>query len=205
METTREGQEAAVWSRRRDETPVAYAAFVCYRDLGAKRTIVAVARELGKSESLLRRWAHRHEWRERVWAWDASQARDAEAVVRAEYQEALRRQLQAADRLERLGMAKLSGLVRRDPVSGELSLDPAVTVPHAISICRLGLEMRREVRPIMDAAGDEEQPPDELPGLTDQELSEFIALAKERAQGTTEGDHDADDTGATNERTVSEG
>jgi hypothetical protein len=205
MEATREGQEAAVWLRRRDETPVAYAAFVCYRDLGVKRTVVGVARELGKSESLLRRWARRHDWAERAWAWDLSQAQDAEAVMRAGYREALRRQFDDADGLRRLAMAKFSGLVRRDPVSGELGLDPAVTVSQAISICKLSLEMRRDMRPVLETAVDEEQPRGQLPEMTDRELIEVIALAKERAQGKTEGDHDADDTEAIDERAVSEG
>ncbi len=121
------------WERRQDESAQAYAAFTVYRDLGAARTLIAAAQQLGKNYSLIRRWADRHHWQERVYAWDRTQARADEAAIRQQRDEMVRRQMQDADRLQRLAMAKITTLVSRNPQTGELTLDPAVTPQQAVS------------------------------------------------------------------------
>lgn len=59
------------WDRRADETPVAYAAFTEYLDMGGERSTEHVARKLGKSNTLIGRWCTRHDWVERSRAWDS--------------------------------------------------------------------------------------------------------------------------------------
>ena len=59
-----------IWERQPKESSQAYEAFVTYRDLGAGRTLIDVARELRKSYSLVRRWADAANWSARAAAWD---------------------------------------------------------------------------------------------------------------------------------------
>jgi len=72
------GTEVRPWERLPKESPPAFEAFACYRDLGARRSFVAVARQVGKDESLIRRWADRHGWKERVWQYDLFSDREAQ-------------------------------------------------------------------------------------------------------------------------------
>ena len=183
--------EPKAWDRLVQESPKAYAAFRAYLDLGAERTFVAAAKALGKNTSLLRRWAVRHDWKERVHAWDIAQARDDEAALREERDEALRNLVRDADRLQRIGMARLARLVIRDPLTGEATLDPAVSVTDACRICELSLKM---LRSLLTPSG----PPDagepvgsEIGRLPDSELREIIALARQRAKGSKEESRDA--------------
>ena len=59
-----------VWTRRDDETPVAYEAFREYLNQGPKRSAAAVGEALGKSTTLMERWCAAHDWRARVLAHD---------------------------------------------------------------------------------------------------------------------------------------
>lgn len=62
--------EPLLWERREGESGQAWEAFRTFRDLGETRTLAAVAQELRKSDSLIRRWAKTHEWKKRVLAYD---------------------------------------------------------------------------------------------------------------------------------------
>ena len=80
----------APWERQPKETPQAFEAFAIYRDmgydadgyLGGNRTHRAVAKQLGKSETLISRWSSQHNWLDRCAAWDAEQDR----ILRKEQQ-----------------------------------------------------------------------------------------------------------------------
>lgn len=63
----------AVWLKRANEHPRAYAAFKVYRDMGPERSIKKVVRSHGKAKATLETWSRRHGWQERVAAWDADQ------------------------------------------------------------------------------------------------------------------------------------
>ena len=106
------------WERMSGESGAAYAAFLAYRDMGATRTYVATARSLRRHESLLRRWATRHRWRERAWRWDVQQERQDEAVVRQQREGALRDRLDDVDRMARASLLYFRTMVRRDPEIG---------------------------------------------------------------------------------------
>ena len=62
----------AAWYRRPDESVVAHAAFVRYRDLGVRRTVRASTETPERSSSVIHveRWAVRHRWLERAAVWD---------------------------------------------------------------------------------------------------------------------------------------
>ena len=59
------------WERRDNESTQAYEAFSIYRSQGAKRSHEKVARESGKNIALMSRWSSRHDWVDRVRAYDA--------------------------------------------------------------------------------------------------------------------------------------
>lgn len=66
------------------ESAKAFAAFSVYLNLGPERSLAAVARELAKSEQLLKRWSARHDWPARVQAHAAHLAtveREAQEVI----------------------------------------------------------------------------------------------------------------------------
>ena len=61
------------WLRHPDETAKAYAAFRCYRDLGAQRSLVKVGQKWGAIRTLIERWSHKHAWVIRARLWDEHQ------------------------------------------------------------------------------------------------------------------------------------
>ena len=184
--------DAKPWDRQKGEAPVAYQAFVVYRDLGAARTFVAAANALGKDPSLVRRWAARYDWRDRTWAWDVAQAREAEDTLRQQREESLRRQARDADQLQRLAMARLSGLVHRDRETGEVRLDDSVRPRDAVAIYKWGVELEDRITGRAEAKAPEDVTEQELKRMTTEQLREFLALAKERAGDEAE-DDDGDD------------
>jgi len=191
------------WERRPEESAEAYAGFLAYRDLGTKRTVRDAAVQIGKSAGLLARWCHRHSWRARAYAWDLEQDREAEAALRQARQRSLERQAQDADRLQRLAMARLGRLVRRDPESGELTLDPEVSIQDAVRIYRLGLEIEQTLPspPGPDAA--EEVDTDELRRMTDEQLRQLVRLARRRAGEP--GEEEESEHAATEETSIKRG
>jgi len=173
--------ETQAWEQQPGESPVAHEAFQVYLRLCARRTFAAAARQLRKQKSLIRRWARRHSWRDRAYLWDLAQARQTEAAVAQEREADLRRQLQDANRVQRLSMAKISSLVIRDPETGEPALSPNVTVADAIRLYRLGLEIQR-CQLSSTAPGDAAATDQSLETLSDPELQQVIQLARERAE-----------------------
>ena len=64
------------WERQPYETNDAYAAFLLFRDMGPfGRSIRAVARQIGRTPTVPRRWHQQYLWEERAGAWDDDQRR----------------------------------------------------------------------------------------------------------------------------------
>lgn len=61
-----------IWERLPTDTDKSFEAFVIYRDLQAKRTLIAVAERLQKSYTIIRRWSTANDWVNRVAAFDKS-------------------------------------------------------------------------------------------------------------------------------------
>jgi hypothetical protein len=59
------------WDQQPKESSKAFQAFITYRDMGLKRSCQKVATELKKSLSAIHELSKRHNWQERVTAWDA--------------------------------------------------------------------------------------------------------------------------------------
>jgi hypothetical protein len=64
------GQTAEPWDRQTNEGVQAFEAFMTYRDMGLHRSHAKVSVALGKSTTLMNRWAKTHEWRKRSVAYD---------------------------------------------------------------------------------------------------------------------------------------
>jgi len=169
-----------------EESAAAYAAFVTYRDMGPERSFVGAARLLGRHESLPRRWAKRHRWQERVWQWDLEQARQAESELRQHRETVLRERLADLDRMGRACLAFFRTMVRRDPETGEISFDVRFTPQVALRFLELALRAQGAFdKPARDEKSERE-PPMDLFGLADAELTELIDLARERADQSNE-------------------
>lgn len=86
--------ETPSYNRLPDETAKAYEAFSVYRDMGMERTKEAVSEKLSKSGTLIRRWASKYNWDDRVLDWDAEQdllrQKEAIAARRKEHRENLK-------------------------------------------------------------------------------------------------------------------
>jgi hypothetical protein len=73
------------WDQQPKESSRAFAAFVVYRDMGHKRSCNAVAQQLKLNHSTVLEFSKRHNWQERVRAWDTqvdkeNQQRQIEAI-----------------------------------------------------------------------------------------------------------------------------
>jgi hypothetical protein len=169
------------WHRLPKESGIAYERFVIFRDLGPTRTIAAAARAVGKCPSLLYRWADRHQWWDRVLTFDLAQQRDQEMNARHRTQEAAERWVRYADRLERLGMAAMGGVVSRDPQTGESGIDPSVKVRDAVAIIKLVLQIHDRLAAVAPPPLDGNALESKLLNMSDAEIEEAVTLL-ERAQ-----------------------
>lgn len=66
--------EVDLWERQPGEGPKPWEAFVIYRDM-PDRALRKVAKQLGKSLTIVGRWSSEWNWLERVAAWDNEQDR----------------------------------------------------------------------------------------------------------------------------------
>jgi len=169
------------WGQQPGESLKAYVAFVTYRGQGRERSLPATAQQVGKHLSLLKRWSARYRWRDRVFAWDISQAREAEEALRRQRQESLERQSREIDQLQRLAMARFAALVRRDAQTGENTLDPSITPRDALAILKFVVEQQDRLAQTTPAEPAEDLTERELRRMTTEQLHELLALVKERA------------------------
>ena len=95
------------WERQPGESGPAFEAFAAYRDMGEKRTISAVARQLNKSGTLCHRWKLKYDWRARADAYDASIAEEAIKQVVADRKKMQERHIKMSLQLQRKAMEAL--------------------------------------------------------------------------------------------------
>ena len=69
------------------ESAAAYEAFVCYLELGRKRTMKKVAKIVGEPEPMISQYGKRYAWTKRAAAWDADQIRQRFDEVRKKREE----------------------------------------------------------------------------------------------------------------------
>jgi hypothetical protein len=149
------------------ESAKAFAAFSLYLNLGAERSLAAVAQKLSKSEQLLKRWSAKFDWPARVAAHAAHYAiieREAvEAVARGKAAEWEKRETQLRETEwsmhERAIAAAKRGLdayMDKDKVYANLA-DIARMLEIASKLGRLATGL--------DKSNGEQRDGDDLPGL----------------------------------------
>lgn len=148
------------WSRLPKESPEAFAAFICYRDLGiAERSTARVAQECRKTKGLMDRWSRTHGWVSRAAAWDshldrvAQQATEKARGEMAERQVRLGRALQgrAAQGLSSIKPEKLKATEVAALAKAGVDIERvAAGEPTAIQENRISEESRAKLRGIFD-------------------------------------------------------
>lgn len=127
------------YDRLPKESDPAWEAFVMYRDMGLGRSLGKVARQLGKSKTLLDRWSQKNRWRVRVVAWDEDlDRRQREGMVR-ELVRMRERQVRASTALQSLGVSELNKLIDRSRQAKEPILKPK----EVLNMIARGAELER--------------------------------------------------------------
>lgn len=98
------------WERQPGESGPAFEAFAAYRDMGEKRTIAAVARELNKSGTLCHRWKLKYNWRDRADAYDASIAEEARREAITERKSMQKRHIKISMQLQQKALLALESM-----------------------------------------------------------------------------------------------
>ena len=131
----------AAWERQPKESAPAYEAFSIYRDMGAERSLQAVATQLAKSLPLMKRWSRMWSWGERVRAYEDALNRDAQAKA---YKQAVKnlsemqtRHIKTAVLMQKIAVQALDGL---DP--GEL------TAADIVRLIKEGSKLESDVRSV---------------------------------------------------------
>lgn len=141
--------ETKPWERREKEGVKPYEAFSIYRDMGEKRTLQAVANQLQKSYTLIRRWKDAYEWEERVRAYDNNLQKEAHA-------EAVKRARKMADR--HIGIAiklqtkAMEALEKMNPED----IDPKNLIVFIREATKLERESRQDVVLMTDPDREQE-------------------------------------------------
>lgn len=102
------------WERQKGESEQAYEAFAAYRDMGAGRTVIAVAERLKKSRSLLDRWKDRWDWKERVRQYDNSLEKEARAKAVKDRKAMTERHIGIAMQVQKKALEALASLSVED-------------------------------------------------------------------------------------------
>ena len=121
---------ALPWERRENESARGWGAFVCYRDMGPRRSLAKVRQEYGKNKRLLERWSAVHSWVKRVEAWDLEidrRSRDALAQAILDMRE---RHIAMAMLLQQKVIERLQNF---DPKE----LNPRVMMYWLVEACKL--------------------------------------------------------------------
>jgi hypothetical protein len=113
------------WLQQVGESAKAFDAFSRYRDLLAKRTFEAVARQLQCSGANVRRWALQWNWADRVWAYDSYlDEQDRSEQVR-ERREMRKRQAHLGVTMQSIAAQGLKELQDRMQQKLPLNLEPS--------------------------------------------------------------------------------
>jgi hypothetical protein len=157
---------AQPWERLPGESAQAFEAFAIYRDLGAERSLSKVARQLGKSGTLIDRWSARDHWVMRADSWDVESDRVHRAYLVAHRREVDKRQLRLAGAMQAKIVEALQNLDAKKLTPRDIAywLDVTTKVQRAA----LGLGEKVE---LTGADGG----PIELAGLTPEEAAGRLA------------------------------
>jgi hypothetical protein len=101
------------WARQSAESSEAFEAFVGYRDMGAKRSIRALARNMERNDSHLFEWSQKHQWQKRCADWNAFLDQQGRGAQIAEIKAMKKRQIKMAVDAQMAAAMGLSALIRK--------------------------------------------------------------------------------------------
>lgn len=162
----------ALWERQEKESATAYNAFWTYCSIpaGEKRSYVKVAKKLGKSDTLMRRWGKLWNWEQRALAYDNHLIEIEIETLKAERIAAAKRHVKIARSFQNKVIKRLSSLKPED--LGPKDLTSWVDV--AVKIERQALGEPTELI-LQQLTGKDGGPVEikrdvDLSGLTEEEL-----------------------------------
>ena len=121
--TTRKTSQPAApdepWDQQPTESAPAWEAFVTYRDMGLTRSTAKVARELGKSKTLIDRWSGANSWQIRVSAYDKFLDREWQQEVKERKRKAARRNADMAAQAMDLVASRIGQMTKHFDFSDE--------------------------------------------------------------------------------------
>lgn len=159
--------EAKPWERQEGESAKAFEAFSIYLDMGASRSVRAVAQKCSKSASLMMRWSATHKWVERAAAHDAELRQKA-------YEEAVKKTQKMADRHISIALKLQEKALEALKQTRPEDIDPKNLLAFIREATKLERDTRAEVVRVADPHKDEEK--------NGTGLADVIAEAWERRQ-----------------------
>lgn len=100
--------DAKPWERQDGESEKAYQAFCKYLDMGEKRSIRAVAQQLGKSATLMARWSSTWHWPDRVAEYEADLRRQVYKKAQNDVEKMAKRHINIALKMQEKALAALN-------------------------------------------------------------------------------------------------
>ena len=135
--------ERQVWERLEGEGRKAFEAFATYREMGTARSNAKVARQLGKSKTLIDRWSGRWKWTSRMDAYNDHLDRETLRINAEDLRETQRRHRNLAQIALSKFLERLAGLAPDDiPVA---VLDRLLKVGTEVELRALGWSEKHAV------------------------------------------------------------
>ena len=136
-----QGVESLGWDRLPGESSAAYRAFSMYRDMGAKRSLTFVSRNLNPgrpiSVSAVSQWSTKYRWKQRCWEFDYHEQQEVERQLSRERKAVRERQIRLAMSLQALGAQGLIELQKKIERGESLNMSVADILTMAKAGTRL--------------------------------------------------------------------
>lgn len=136
-----------IWSRRDDENAEQWAAFQYYLTM-SPRNASDCAKMIQKSETTVRRWAARHDWRRRATAFDESALEQARQNIRQQLSIALMNRWQQSEQIANHAASVLERKLD--------SASPRTASEVYYSATDLQLKLIERLKMLEDTGGDRE-------------------------------------------------
>ena len=122
-----------LWDQQPKESSRAFAAFISYRDQGLRRSCNSVATQLKMNPSSVLELSKRHNWQERVKAWDAYVDKENQADQIAAVKLMKQRQIALALKAQRATEKGLKILIKQLTPDSDGKISPYATKPEGLS------------------------------------------------------------------------
>ena len=124
-----------IWERQANESYPAFEAFQTYL---TERSYPKVAASLSKSQTLIKRWAKKNNWRERADAWDAEVSRKAMQKASDDFAKMIERQINIGRMFQSRGANAIQQM--------DLTELPPKFLPALVEMTKVGVNLERTAR-----------------------------------------------------------